>query len=81
MLLNHREDVFPRAKEFLPERFLRGSPWAPQHNFGFLPFSYGPRMCIGRKIAYQEIFCFIIRVSICLFVCLSVCLPVLSRVV
>ncbi|XP_063885149.1 cytochrome P450 CYP12A2-like [Scylla paramamosain] len=62
MLLNHREDVFPRAKEFLPERFLRGSPWAPRHNFGFLPFSYGPRMCIGRKIAYQEIFCFIIRV-------------------
>lgn len=62
MLLHHREDVFPRAKEFLPERFLRGSPWAPRHNFGFLPFSYGPRMCIGRKIAYQEIFCFIIRV-------------------
>ncbi|KAG0728988.1 putative cytochrome P450 49a1 [Chionoecetes opilio] len=62
MLLHHREDVFPRAKEFLPERFLRGSPWAPRHNFAFLPFSYGTRMCIGRKIAYQEIFCFLIRV-------------------
>lgn len=62
MLINHQEDVFPRATEFLPERFLRGSPFAPRHNFAFLPFSYGPRMCIGRKIAYQEVFCLIIRV-------------------
>ncbi|KAG7169307.1 cytochrome P450 49a1-like 2 [Homarus americanus] len=62
MLMNHQESVFPRAHEFLPERFLRGSHLAPRHNFAFLPFSYGPRMCIGRRIAYQEIFSLIVRV-------------------
>ncbi|XP_063590783.1 probable cytochrome P450 301a1, mitochondrial [Penaeus indicus] len=62
MLINHQESVFPRAKEFLPERFLRGSPLAPSHPYAFLPFSFGPRMCIGRRVAYQEIMCLLIRV-------------------
>ncbi|XP_042869957.1 probable cytochrome P450 301a1, mitochondrial [Penaeus japonicus] len=62
MLIHHQESVFPRAKEFLPERFLRGSPLAPSHNYAFLPFSFGTRMCIGRRIAYQEIMCLLIRV-------------------
>ncbi|KAK8726463.1 hypothetical protein OTU49_010263 [Cherax quadricarinatus] len=62
LLMNQQEAVFPRAGEFLPERFLRGSSLAPRHHFSFLPFSYGPRMCIGRRIAYQEIFCLIVRI-------------------
>ncbi|KAK3895926.1 hypothetical protein Pcinc_000388 [Petrolisthes cinctipes] len=62
MLMNHEEAIFPRANEFLPGRFLRGSIYSPRHNFAFLPFSYGPRMCIGRRIAYQEIFCLVVRV-------------------
>ncbi|KAK3858045.1 hypothetical protein Pcinc_035734, partial [Petrolisthes cinctipes] len=63
MLMNHEESIFPRACEFLPERFLRGgSPCSPRHHFAFLPFSYGSRMCVGRKIAYQEIFCLVVRV-------------------
>lgn len=62
MLVNCQERIFPRASEFLPERFLRGSPLAPRHNLAFLPFSFGPRMCIGRRIAYQEIICLIVRI-------------------
>ncbi|XP_071549447.1 probable cytochrome P450 301a1, mitochondrial isoform X2 [Panulirus ornatus] len=62
MLMNFQESVFPQADQFLPERFLRGSPVAPRHNFAFLPFSYGTRMCVGRRIAYQEILCLIVRI-------------------
>ncbi|XP_064114449.1 cytochrome P450 CYP12A2-like [Macrobrachium nipponense] len=62
MLVNCQERIFPRASEFLPERFLRGSPLAPRHHFAFLPFSFGPRMCIGRRIAYQEVICLIVRI-------------------
>ncbi|XP_068228851.1 cytochrome P450 CYP12A2-like [Palaemon carinicauda] len=62
MLVNLQERFFPRASEFLPERFLRGSPLAPRHHFGFLPFSFGPRMCIGRRIAYQEVICLVARI-------------------
>lgn len=62
MLINHQDSIFPRAKEFLPERFLRGSPLAPTHPYAFLPFSFGTRMCIGRRVAYQEIMCLLIRI-------------------
>ncbi|XP_063590896.1 probable cytochrome P450 49a1 [Penaeus indicus] len=62
MLVNHKDSIFPRASEFLPERFVRGSPLAPKHSYAFLPFSVGTRMCIGRRIAQQEIMCLFVRV-------------------
>ncbi|XP_047476095.1 probable cytochrome P450 49a1 [Penaeus chinensis] len=62
MLINHKDSIFPRASEFLPERFVRGSPLAPKHSHAFLPFSVGTRMCIGRRIAQQEIMCLLVRV-------------------
>ncbi|XP_037785556.1 probable cytochrome P450 49a1 [Penaeus monodon] len=62
MLINHKDSIFPRASEFLPERFLRGSPLAPTHSYAFLPFSVGTRMCIGRRVAQQEIMCLMIRI-------------------
>ncbi|PNW81402.1 hypothetical protein CHLRE_07g354450v5 [Chlamydomonas reinhardtii] len=62
MYLAHRDPaVWPRAEEFLPERFLPSSPQyeslqprgaAQQH--AHAPFGYGSRMCIGYKFAMQE---------------------------
>ncbi|XP_065302080.1 probable cytochrome P450 301a1, mitochondrial [Dermacentor albipictus] len=58
------EENFTRASEFLPERWLRSSDdhssktnddtWN-LHPFASLPFSIGPRMCIGRRIAEMEL--------------------------
>jgi averantin hydroxylase len=45
---------FSRPTEFHPERFL-GDPQFEKDNFAaLLPFSLGPRNCIGRNLAYAE---------------------------
>ncbi|KAI8115282.1 Cytochrome P450 CYP12A2 [Lucilia cuprina] len=56
------DKYFPRAKEFLPERWLRveennstGCPLKPSSPFAFLPFGFGPRSCIGRRIVEMEL--------------------------
>lgn len=61
------ETYFPRGKEFLPERWLRQSANSsdtfrectrtlkPSSPFIYLPFGFGPRSCIGRRIAEMEL--------------------------
>ncbi|XP_066905814.1 cytochrome P450 4c21 isoform X2 [Halyomorpha halys] len=45
--LHRREDLFYDADKFNPDRFL-----TPQkHPFAYIPFSAGPRNCIGQKFA------------------------------
>ncbi|XP_077008022.1 cytochrome P450 27C1 [Tamandua tetradactyla] len=58
---SYDEENFPRAKEFLPERWLRRGSLHRVDNFGSIPFGYGVRSCIGRRIAELEIHLLVIQ--------------------
>ncbi|KAK7086328.1 hypothetical protein SK128_002127 [Halocaridina rubra] len=62
MFIGHDEKYFPRAKEFIPERWLRHKPLGPMHPYASLPFGLGTRMCIGRRIAEQEMYTLLTRI-------------------
>jgi len=55
-------DQFPQPEVFRPERWLRGCPAQHSaHPFAAIPFSHGPRMCIGRRFATLE--CYVLVVA------------------
>ncbi|XP_068236277.1 probable cytochrome P450 49a1 [Palaemon carinicauda] len=62
MFMSKDKNLFPRPEEFLPERWLRHKPLGPIHPYASLPFGAGTRMCVGRRIAEQEIYTFLTRV-------------------
>jgi len=51
----HRHPEFwNNPNEFIPERFL-GSAASNRHPFSYIPFSAGPRNCIGKRFAMLEL--------------------------
>ncbi|GFY66330.1 putative cytochrome P450 301a1, mitochondrial [Trichonephila inaurata madagascariensis] len=52
-----QEKYFRDADKYIPERWLRSSRNTEKNDvFAFVPFGFGPRMCIGRRIAELEMF-------------------------
>jgi cytochrome P450 len=49
-LVQHREDVYPEARRFRPERFLEGQGGT----YSWIPFGGGIRRCIGASFALYE---------------------------
>uniref|UniRef100_A0A8C9W9V9 Cytochrome P450, family 27, subfamily C, polypeptide 1 n=1 Tax=Scleropages formosus TaxID=113540 RepID=A0A8C9W9V9_SCLFO len=55
------EENFPGAKEFRPQRWVRKNSTDRVDNFGSIPFGYGIRSCVGRRIAELEMHLAIIQ--------------------
>jgi cytochrome P450 len=49
-LVHLREDLYPRAHEFRPERFIEDGA----ESYSWLPFGGGIRRCIGAALAHAE---------------------------
>lgn len=63
-MLMRESEYFSEAEKFIPERWLReGNPAKSQcpaatksdHPFVYLPFGFGPRMCVGKRIVDLEL--------------------------
>ncbi|KAI1775362.1 vera protein [Hypoxylon cercidicola] len=54
--LQQDEDYWPRPAEFLPERWMEpeGGPLYPRRD-AWVPFSIGPRNCIGMELALAQL--------------------------
>ncbi|XP_031438049.1 LOW QUALITY PROTEIN: cytochrome P450 [Clupea harengus] len=55
--VSYDENVFPDPHAFLPQRWLRGADkQLNQHPFGSVPFGFGIRACLGRRVAELEMY-------------------------
>ena len=50
LLVHHREDLYPRPFDFLPERWLDRKPGT----YEWIPFGGGIRRCLGATLAMAE---------------------------
>jgi cytochrome P450 len=51
-LLHRHERLWEKPHAFMPQRFLPPSP--PPDRFAYMPFGFGPRVCIGAQFALTE---------------------------
>ncbi|GAB1610196.1 probable cytochrome P450 12a5, mitochondrial [Argonauta hians] len=57
------EEFFENATEFKPNRWLRDSPEREiTHPFAVMQFGFGPRSCLGKRLALTETYLFIIKI-------------------
>ncbi|XP_048730209.2 cytochrome P450 3A24-like [Ostrea edulis] len=53
-ILHHSDKLWENPEKFDPERFSAENK-AKMNPYQFLPFGYGPRLCIGKRLALTEI--------------------------
>ncbi|XP_034476623.1 cytochrome P450 12b1, mitochondrial [Drosophila innubila] len=67
--LSNSDQYFPQSKSFMPERWLKQDSACPdtrsRNPFVYLPFGFGPRTCIGKRIAELEMETLLVRLLRC----------------
>ena len=55
-VLHRNKEVFPQPEFYRPERFFTENEinWSKINPFSYIPFSAGPRNCIGQRFALTE---------------------------
>jgi cytochrome P450 len=61
-MLHRHPDFWERPEEFNPERFA-GAAAEERHRFAYIPFSVGPRHCIGENLALFEMLVHVHHIS------------------
>ncbi|KFH43654.1 Isotrichodermin C-15 hydroxylase-like protein [Hapsidospora chrysogenum ATCC 11550] len=56
-MIHFEPALFPEPDTFMPERWLGDSRKASKKNL--IPFSKGPRMCVGMNLSYMEAYVFL----------------------
>ncbi|XP_031477966.1 cytochrome P450 72A397-like [Nymphaea colorata] len=52
LLIQHDKEIWgDDADKFDPDRFSKGVSNASKHKMGFIPFGWGPRICLGQAVA------------------------------
>ncbi len=55
LFIHHDPELWgTNVHEFKPERFANGVAKATKHPLAFMPFSFGPRFCVGQRFAMEE---------------------------
>lgn len=53
--MHYDDEIFDAPREFRPKRFLEERSTKTVNPFAYVPFSAGPRNCIGQKFAMYEL--------------------------
>ncbi|XP_078680497.1 putative cytochrome P450 CYP44 [Branchiostoma floridae x Branchiostoma belcheri] len=61
-VISMHPEYYPEPESYIPERWLRTESSRNVQTFAHLPFGYGPKMCVGRRFAEQELFLGLIRI-------------------
>lgn len=78
VLLHRDKNIYPNPTKFDPDNFLPERS-ANRHYYAFIPFSAGPRSCVGM---YRfNFFLHILRARVCFFRCLPLALLLLAAYV